>query len=437
MKTLQNNIPMAIRTVDLSLPLVTIGDLSKYQACRVFVFQGQRLLGKVDIKNTRQSISPARMRDAIADQLSSKLTDLFLDDNGSHKEIDLIKKVIPTLDKQHPPRLSASVSVSVVIATYDRPEQLQQTLQSLQEQDSPRSLEIVVVDNHPSSGLTPPIVAQYPGIVLVSEPRQGLSYARNAGFVRSSGEIVVATDDDVIMPAGWIEQLIMPFERSDIGAVTGNVLPSELETESQQLFEEYGGLGRGFNSIEAGLSWFNARRRKAAPTWQLGATANAAFRSEVFHNPRIGLMDEALGAGMPSGCSEDTYLFYKIIKAGYTLIYVPDAYVWHTHRRDRKALHKQIYNYSKGHVAYHLTTLLRDGDRRAIFRLFIELPRTYLRRIYQRLRGRSSYPVSLIFLEIWGNLVGPIALWRSRRRVAREGSSEFPANTDLQSPTVD
>lgn len=438
MKTLQNNIPTAIRTVDLSLPLVTIGDLSKYQACRVFVFQGQHLLGKVDIKNTHQSISPARMRDAIADQLSGKLTDLFMGDKTPHEEIDLIKKVIPTLDtSQSRRRISTSVSVSVVIATYDRPEQLQQSLQSLQEQDSLHNIEIVVVDNHPSSGLTPPIVAQYPEVVLVSEARQGLAYARNAGFVHSSGDILVATDDDVIMPTDWIEQLVQPFERSDVAAVTGNVLPRELETEPQHLFEEYGGLGRGFNSIEAGPSWLRSSRRRAAPTWRLGATANAAFRSDVFRNPQIGLMDEALGPGMPSGVGEDTYLFYKIIKAGYTLVYEPNAYVWHSHRRDYKALRAQLYNYSKGHVSYHLTTLLRDGDRRAIFHLFFDLPLSYLRRVKRRIRGRSNYPVSLILLEIWGNMVGPFALWRSRRRVLREGRSSFPESIDNHISTVE
>ena len=104
---------------------------------------------------------------------------------------------------------------------------------------------------------------------------------------------------------------------------------------------------------------------------------------------------------------------------------------------DRKALRKQIYNYSKGHVAYHLTTLLRNGDRRALFRLLIELPRTYVKRIYRRLRGRSVYPVSLILLEILGNLAGPFTLWRSRRRVRREGRSEFPVTSTEPGVTGD
>jgi len=142
-------------------------------------------------------------------------------------------------------------------------------------------------------------------------------------------------------------------------------------------------------------------------------------------------MDEALGPGMPSGVGEDTLVFYRALKAGYTLIYQPDVYVWHTHRRDHAALRKQIYDYSKGHISYQLTTWLRDGDRRGLFRILVELPRSYIRRIIQRLRGRSDYPVSYILLEIRGNLAGPWGLWRSRQRVQREGRSNFPENRDV------
>ena len=87
-------------------------------------------------------------------------------------------------------------------------------------------------------------------------------------------------------------------------------------------------------------------------------TANAAFRTSMFHDPQIGLMDEALGPGMPSGVGEDTYLFYKVLKAGYTIVYEPAAWVRHKHRRDLPGLRRQLFGYSKGHVAYHLTTLL-------------------------------------------------------------------------------
>jgi hypothetical protein len=163
--------------------------------------------------------------------------------------------------------------------------------------------------------------------------------------------------------------------------------------------------------------------RTAVPTWALGATANAAFRSSIFSHPRIGLMDEALGPGMPSGVGEDTYLFYKVLKAGYTIVYEPAAWVWHKHRHDLGALRRQIFAYSKGHVAYHLTTLLRDGDWRAVINLALLLPGAHIRRALRRLSGRSDYPLSLILLEVVGNLLGPRALWKSRQRVRREGPS--------------
>jgi len=240
--------------------------------------------------------------------------------------------------------------------------------------------------------------------------------------MRALGELIVATDDDVTAPDTWIEKLVEPFVRPDVAAVNGHVLPAELETESQCRFEDYGGLGKGFTAFEVDGAWFRTRRA-AVPTWGLGATANAAFRASVFTEPAVGLIDEALGAGTPTGCSEDTYLFYKLLKAGHTIVYQPSAFVWHRHRATMASLRRQIYAYSKGHVAYHLTTLMQDGDKRALIRLFFSLPKVYLRRGVQRVRRHSDYPLALIVLEILGNLAGPLALWRSRRRARKLGRS--------------
>ena len=93
---------------------------------------------------------------------------------------------------------------------------------------------------------------------------------------------------------------------------------------------------------------------------------------------------------------------------------------------DPVALRQQIYAYSKGHVAYHLTTLFRDGDWRALLRLGYSLPKVYATRAYVRLRGWSDYPLSLILLEIAGSLAGPFALWKARRRVRRLGPGARP-----------
>jgi len=289
-----------------------------------------------------------------------------------------------------------------------------------------RTVEVVVVDNRPSSGLTAPVVAEFPSVRLVNEPRQGLSYARNCGVLHATGEIIVCTDDDVVVAPDWIERLVAPFARPEVHAVTGNVLPIELDTVPQQLFERYGGLGRGYVPREVGGEWFRSCSG-AVPTWTLGATANAAFRASVFENPEIGLFCEALGPGTPTGVGEDTYLFYKVLKAGHLIVYEPGAVVWHRHRHTMEALRNQIYGYSKGHVAYHLHTWAQDRDARAFAHLFHHLPAWRVRQLSRvaldTLRGKNQYPAALSLLEIGGNLLGAPGLVRAYARVRRLGRS--------------
>ena len=403
--------PIAIRSVDIAQPPAPLTGLGRYSRVRVFVSRGDDLIGTVDIWNRgAESVSAMRLQDAIAGQLS----------------VDLIKAELrkQLLDAAAVLELPPSV-VSVIVPTCGRPGDLHRCLASLTSQRTRHTLDILVVDNRPSCGTAAAVVRDFPSVRLITEHRPGLSYARNTGIARATGSIIVATDDDVVAPEGWIERLTGPFVRPDVVAVTGHVLPLELETEAQCRFEAYGGLGKGFVPYEFDAAWFGGRR-DAVPTWRIGATANAAFRASIFSDPRIGLLDEALGAGMPTGCSEDTYLFYRILNTGGTILYEPSAYVWHRHRAAMAALRAQIRAYSTGHVAYHLTTLMKDGDRRALVRLLYSLPKAYVERTWQRLRGDNDYPLSLLFLEIAGTLAGPVALWRARRRVRRHGLSERP-----------
>jgi GT2 family glycosyltransferase len=400
--------PIAVRTVDVAAPIEAIHDVSGYPRTRIFVHEAGTLVGSVDIANAGGPISATSLRQAIAGGLAWPLMRRAVE-----RQIVAAPHPVPTY------------SVSIVIPTCNRPDDLRRCLSSLRSQRAYGRVEIVVVDNRPGGEATRSVAGEFPEVRLIEERRPGLSYARNAGFVASSGDIAVAIDDDVTVPDGWLTRLLAPFARPEVMCVTGNVLPVALDAESQCRFEAYGGLGKGFDPIEAGPDWFGSYRT-AVPTWRLGATANAAFRRSIFSDPRIGLLDEALGAGMPTGCSEDTYLFYRILKAGFTIVYQPTAWVWHRHRVDQRSLRHQIFSYSKGHVAYQLTTLFREGDSRALVRLFYSLPKVYAVRIWERLRGRSEYPIPLITTEILGSLAGPLALWQARRRVRRLGPSVRP-----------
>lgn len=444
---------IAVRYVDLSQPLQPLDDTAGYSNTRIFVTCAHHVLGSTDISNNGQPIGVTRLIEAITGHFGLQLLNL-----EQNRGKELVWRETVTFVKQHftssggktkgvPKTLPTETSVSIVVATLDRPDDLRCCLNCLMAQKTSRLVELIVVDNNPASGLTPPVIADFPSVVLVNEPRKGLAYARNAGFVASTGDIVVATDDDVVLPPDWLEKLIAPFVRPEVMVVTGNVFPLELENAAQYYFEKYGGLGRGFRKFEANRQWFDSFQKYAVPTWELGATANAAFRATIFSEPEIGLMDEALGPGMPSGVGEDTYLFYKVLKAGYTLVYEPSAYVWHKHRGNMTSLRRQLYNYSKGHVAYHMTTVLRDRDFRGLKQILIHLPLWRLRRTAWHLRdfvkgdllrGKGHYPVSLTAVEIAGNLMGVWALWRSRQRVRREGHSNpyMPLGKRSSTPEV-
>lgn len=447
--------PIAVRVVELTQPLKPITDIAQYSIVRVFVSWQGSPIGSVDVHNQNQPLSSMRLRQVIVQQLGYKLIESYclntddLSDNlnqafgqriqqsqEQHEQSPLPSSV-PTLVvrnfsqgtqqaqkyKQSP--LPSSVPVSVVIATCDRPEDLRRCLKRLTTQESSRKVEIIVVDNRPASGLTSAVMTEFPGTILVSEPRRGANYARNAGITASTGEIVVLIDDDVAMGPDWLEKLVAPFSRADVMVVTGNILPRELETYSQRLFEQYGngGLGRGFTRFEVNGHWFQESSFYAVKTWLLGGTANSAFRASIFHHPEIGLAEEALGPGMPSGAGEDIYIFYKVLKAGYTIVYEPAACVWHLHRRTMAALRHQLYNYSKGFIAYHLTTWLQDGDFRGLIAVIAGVPTWQLWRIKERLLHRYPHSLPMILLEIAANLAGPWSLWRSWQRVKREGRS--------------
>src|SRR5712691_3895642 len=106
---------------------------------------------------------------------------------------------------------SEAVDVSIVVCTFDRPAALEVALGHLTRQKTDLRLEIIVVDNHPESGLTPPIVRSIAGARLISESRRGLSAARNAGIRQARGRIIVMTDDDTESPETWLDAIASPI----------------------------------------------------------------------------------------------------------------------------------------------------------------------------------------------------------------------------------
>jgi len=106
---------------------------------------------------------------------------------------------------------SLQPKVSVVIPAFNEEKFLPATLNSLLNQDSD-DFEVIVVDNN-SSDRTAEIARQF-GAKVIFEPRQGVGFARQAGFQAAHASIIASTDADTVVPPNWISRIIQEFDNN-------------------------------------------------------------------------------------------------------------------------------------------------------------------------------------------------------------------------------
>ena len=120
-------------------------------------------------------------------------------------------------------------AATVIICTRNRATALERCLESLSDDSSVAAVEVIVVDNDSSDGtlrvINRAISRSRRPMRLVREPMAGLSYARNTGVREARAELLLFTDDDVVVQDGWIDGLLAAFE-PDVVAVGGRVIPT-------------------------------------------------------------------------------------------------------------------------------------------------------------------------------------------------------------------
>jgi len=82
--------------------------------------------------------------------------------------------------------------------------------------DSDTGIEIIVANNASTDGtgaIVKKYIAQYPaaGIQLVDEPHKGIVWARRAGFLVSTGDLIANVDSDTRITPGWIKRVLAEF----------------------------------------------------------------------------------------------------------------------------------------------------------------------------------------------------------------------------------
>jgi glycosyltransferase involved in cell wall biosynthesis len=309
-------------------------------------------------------------------------------------------------------------SCSVVVCTHRRPGYIARVLDGLRRLDPPAD-EIIVVDNDPGKSDCR-VEAERGGARYVREDRPGLDRARNAGLRAASGELVAFTDDDCIPATGWLRSLPELFGDLSVAAVTGPGFAYMLDTPAQVRFEDQGGHRRGLQR-----QTFDWRLLTPIAATRAGAGLNMIFRRSLLE--RLGeVFPPELDAGTPTESGGDMYALYKLLRAGYRIVYDPATYVLHQHRPDARSLHRTIRGYGIGLSAV-LTKLVVEERELAAPTTWYWLWWLYVDALCRRLAGQAD-PVEVRIGRdyLLGGLLGPAAWWRSRRSFGPDGAGPSP-----------
>jgi glycosyltransferase involved in cell wall biosynthesis len=290
--------------------------------------------------------------------------------------------------------------ISVVVCTYNRAGPLQRFLARIaelgkSEHDLP--WELVIIDNNSNDGTRDVVErmrAQLPvPLVYHFEPRQGLSYARNAALAAARYDILAFTDDDCLFGPDWLQGIAREFAGdAGLAILGGRVeaapgLPTEISTR------------RGRERVEV-KSLDELRRNMSG--------CNMSLKRSLLRD--LEPFDTRLGAGTPCKAGEDSDYMYRALRGGRRIVYSPDVMIEHAHdRTDDDSVRALRGNYLKGRGAFYAKHLLRF-DATVARHAYWELRNLLVRRFERRTFG------NLTRWEVLRGLFSGGLLWlRSKR----------------------
>jgi cellulose synthase/poly-beta-1,6-N-acetylglucosamine synthase-like glycosyltransferase len=384
--------PSAILDLDVEHLPPAVSVPERYRHALILMRWRGKPLGQVTLRVAHGCIAGGVLRDAVLDTVSDQIV------------AQLAARYLGIPERAAP----CARAVTVAVCTRDRADDLDRCLTALRQLPDDGQ-EILVVDSASRSDATARMCAVH-GVRCVREERPGLDRARNRALREARAPIVAFTDDDAAPDRGWLRALCRHFDDPRVLGVTGLTMPLELETEAQEWFERTNALGRGFLRRR-----FDGSEHNALLVARIGAGANQALRKDVL--ALVGPFDEALDAGTPTRSGGDHDMYSRILAAGYTIVYDPEALSWHRHRREWRELRDTVFGYGVGVYAYLTAQLLRreaNAPRVALGWLRVQIP-ALLRSL---LRRPGHIPLDLLLAELAGCALGPLAYLRSRRRLA-------------------
>lgn len=253
-----------------------------------------------------------------------------------------------------------ALDVSIVIATYNRPDLLAVTLASCQTQTNTLGLtiEIVVVDNHPSGNgrdAAEAVAGKPFPLRYVTELTRNMSTLRNRGFAEAHGRLVAFIDDDEVAAVDWLDQLVTALRAADadmaIGprwAIFAAGAPPPYDPDGKQFVRDLG-LPNG--------ALVELTTASGKPRYGLG-TGNSLFdTARCFPKGEDAMRTEFGDAG-----GEDAELFVRLYRQGRKIVWAAKAFVTETVPEHRTEVAYRLIR-TKRETQHYVSIYLDAADR--------------------------------------------------------------------------
>lgn len=208
-----------------------------------------------------------------------------------------------------------ALSVSVVLATYNRLELLQELLDALGKQTlAPDRFEVVVVDDGSKVPAAPALAERKDPfkLTVVTQANAGAAAARHHGITRASGDVIVITDDDMLVPADFLQQHLAAHEAGH--TLVLGLIDAADDVQDKPLFER-------FHADQLARFVAAHRDQPTAVRGVMVCTGNVSLRRADYL--AVGGFDKSLSR------SEDRELGVRLQKAGAKLYFAEAARCFH------------------------------------------------------------------------------------------------------------
>ena len=219
------------------------------------------------------------------------------------------------------------MNYSIIVPVYNRPDEVDELLESLTHQVF-RNFEVVIVEDG-SDKRCDEVCNRYKDLLPLRyyyKKNSGPGNSRNFGVDYANGDYVIILDSDVVVPPHYL-----------------SAIDEELSREQCDFFGGVDAAHASFTPVQKAISY------SMTSFFTTGGIRGGKKKLDKFY-PRSYNMGvrrtayQALGGFSRMRFGEDIDFSYRLIENGYKSRLFPEAWVWHKRRTDLRKFFRQVYN---------------------------------------------------------------------------------------------